>query len=202
MWKYLPKRPKKNLATEFELRKVGIKEFEKLKKFHYISTGRVSIPMSVHGLYHNNILYAIVVYNLATTSHLRARSKTVLGKILDSFKTRGQRFRFLNKNCRNISRIVVHPSVRGIGLVSRLINETWPKLGVRFIEGYGFMAYYRNFHPKGFSYYIKVRKTLTTGEFFHKKTKNEKGSMLERLKTPVQTYGYVLYINKNNTILL
>ena len=125
MWKYLPKREKKKLASEFELKEVHYSEFNKLKKFHYINTGRVTTVKNSYGLYHNGILYAMLIYNLPTTCYLRGRDKTVLGKILNVHKTRSQKFKFLNKNCRNIARIVVHPSVRGIGLVSRLINETW-----------------------------------------------------------------------------
>jgi len=100
---------------------------------------------------------------------------------------------FLNNNTRIISRIIIHQSVRGVGLASKLIEETWRLIGVRFIELVGFMSYYQNFNPDSYSYYIKVKRVLKSSEFFG--TSNTR-AMTKRLKTPIMRYGYILYINE------
>lgn len=191
-WKYLKSIKKKLLIDEFEIRPTSLSEYHKLSQFHYITTKQPTAPKNTFGVYHNDILYGIIIYNL-TSLQLIARKKTILNKLLQN-KTIIQRAKFLNNNVRSIARIVIHPSVRGIGLASKLIEESWRKLGVRFVEGFGFMAYYRNFHPDTYSYYIKAERVLKPSEFFLRE--DRKGAMRSRLKTPIMRYGYVLYINE------
>lgn len=198
-WKYLNGVKKKYLKNEFEIRKINPLEYHKLSKFHYINTNIPSGRRQCFGLYHNEILYGVVLYAM-TSLELTARHKTILGKFLSRFKDKRRRCQVLNKNTMCISRLVMHPSIRGIGAASRLIEETWRKLGVRFVEGFGYMAYYRNFHPKSYSYYIKVERVVSANDFLN--YKSDKGAMIHRLKSPIMKYGYVLYINENIKISL
>ncbi len=190
-WKYQKRFKKKLLVNEFEIRPTNISEYDKLKQFHYIATKKPTTITHTFGLYNNDILYGIIIYNL-TSLQLAARKKTILHKIMKNM-TKTEQAVFLNKNVRSISRVIIHPSIRGIGLAAKLVEETWRQLDVRFVEGFGFMAYYRNFHPDSYSYYIKVQRVLRSSEFF--KNSGPRIAMTKRLKTPIMRYGYVLYIN-------
>ncbi len=197
MWKLKKQTKKKLLRDEFEIKKCNIREYHKLAKFHYINAKKPTVTPFTFGLYHNGILYGVIVYTF-TSIQLAARSKTPLGKILKRYNNIPRKCRFLNKNVLSIGRVVIHPSVRGIGLGYRLVEDTWRNLKVRFVEGFGFMAYYRNFHPDSYSYYIKVQRTLNPSEYFREK--DQKGAMRKRLQTPIARYGYVMYINPDEEI--
>lgn len=190
MWKYIKNKPKKLLRNELIIKKCKKSEYDKLKKFHYIIQDLPAITYDIFGMYHKDILYGIIVYS-APTLELLARSKTVLGKILKKYD-KNTRYKFLNKNCKVTGRIVVHPSIRGIGAGSKLVEDTWRKTNVRFVEGLSVMSYYRNFYPNSYSYNIKIKRVLRASEFFYI---DPKASMKNRLKTPIVKYGYVLYIN-------
>jgi len=198
-WKYLTKVSKKFLRDEFKIMEVSPSEYHKLAQFHYINTKIPGGKRRCFGLYHNKILYGVVIYGMPALA-LAARKRTVLGKLLAGFRSQRRRGQVLNKNTMVISRIVLHPSIRGIGASSRLIEETWRKIGVRFVEGYGYMAYYRNFHAKSYSYYIRVTRAVSVDEFLNHKS--DRGQMIHRLKSPIMKYGYVLYINDNVKISL
>lgn len=190
-WKYQKPFKKKLLVNEFEIRPTNISEYDKLKQFHYIATKKPTTITHTFGLYHDSILYGIIIYNYPMLQ-LLARKKTIIHKITKNM-TKSENAIFLNKNTRIISRIIIHPSVRGVGLASKLIEETWRLIDVRFIELVGFMSYYQNFNPDSYSYYIKVKRILKSSEFFGT---SHKRSMAKRLKTPIMRYGYVLYINE------
>jgi|APSaa5957512535_1039671.scaffolds.fasta_scaffold02378_9 hypothetical protein len=191
-WQLLENVEKKWLRDEFTIRPAKLSEYDKLKMFHYITTKRPGGPRFTFGLYYNDICYGVLIYAV-TSLELAARKKTILGKLLSHYPNKVKRYKFLNKNTVTISRIVVHPSVRGIGVGAKLIEDTWRTLGVRFVEGFGYMAYFRNFHPKSFSYYIKINRVLKAKDFFD--YQSDKGQMIHRAKSPVLKYGYVLYIN-------
>ena len=47
-----------------------------------------------------------------------------------------------------ISRVVIHPKFRGVGLGAYLVKETLPKVGVKVIEALAVMAKYNPFFEK------------------------------------------------------
>lgn len=198
MWKYKTGIKPKKLIDELVVSVGTKKEYSKLKKFHYINKDFPAGGYQIFSLKHNGVLYGITVYS-PPILELLARNKTHIGKAMNvKFGHKSAKYKFLNKNFRTTSRVIIHPSLRGIGCASYLSQQTWRKVGVRFIEAIGAMLYFRNFFPKPYSYYIKVSRKLSATTFFD--TKSPKGASMKRLKTPVQRYGYVLYINENEPI--
>ncbi|MEM1515211.1 MAG: GNAT family N-acetyltransferase [Candidatus Bathyarchaeia archaeon] len=54
----------------------------------------------------------------------------------------------LNANLSTISRVVVHPKYRSIGLGQKLVKETLPLIGTRFVEIIAVMVKYNPFAEK------------------------------------------------------
>jgi len=78
-WKYQKPFKKKLLADEFEIRPTTISEYDKLKQFHYITTKKPMAITHTFGLYHDSILYGIIIYNYPTLQ-LLARKKQLFIK--------------------------------------------------------------------------------------------------------------------------
>lgn len=199
MWKYKTGIKPKKLIDELVVSVGTKKEYSKLKKFHYINKNFPAGGYQIFNLKYNDVLYGIIVYS-PPILELLARNKTHIGKAMNvKFGHKSAKYSFLNKNFRTISRVIIHPSLRGIGAASYIIKHSWKKTGIRFVECPAAMLYYRNFFPKDYAYYIKVSRRLSAAEFFDNQ-KSPKGAGIKRLKTPVQRYGYVLNINENEPI--
>jgi len=54
----------------------------------------------------------------------------------------------INEEIVRISRVVIHPKFRGIGLGAYLVKETLPKVGVKVVEALAVMARYNPFFEK------------------------------------------------------
>lgn len=54
----------------------------------------------------------------------------------------------INRNIRRISRVIIEPRFRGLGLASRLVRETMPKMDVPFVEGLAVMGRFNPFLEK------------------------------------------------------
>ncbi|MDD5327270.1 MAG: hypothetical protein PHY02_05590 [Phycisphaerae bacterium] len=60
----------------------------------------------------------------------------------------GTRLSLINKNIRLISRVIIEPRFRGLGLASRLVRETMPVMGVPIIEAMAVMGIVNPFFEK------------------------------------------------------
>jgi len=58
------------------------------------------------------------------------------------------RFRFINKNIRTISRVIIEPRFRSIGLAQRLVRETMEMADVPIIEALAVMGQINNFFER------------------------------------------------------
>ncbi|MGH7177544.1 MAG: GNAT family N-acetyltransferase, partial [Tepidisphaeraceae bacterium] len=58
--------------------------------------------------------------------------------------SRSENLRFANANIRTISRVIVHPQFRSIGLASALVRDLCARAGVRYVEA---MAHMGRAHP-------------------------------------------------------
>ncbi len=61
---------------------------------------------------------------------------------------RRTRLALINRNIRCISRVVIEPRFRGLGLASRLVRETMPKMGVPLVEAMAVMGLVNPFFEK------------------------------------------------------
>ena len=61
----------------------------------------------------------------------------------------GARLRFVNGNVRTISRVVVHPQFRGVGLASRLVRRVCEHCPTRWVEAFAVMGRVHPFFERG-----------------------------------------------------
>jgi hypothetical protein len=61
---------------------------------------------------------------------------------------RSTRMSILNKNIRTISRVIIEPRFRSLGLASRLVRETMPLMTVPFVEALAVMGQVNPFFEK------------------------------------------------------
>jgi hypothetical protein len=87
---------------------------------------------------------AVAVLSYPTPSH-RVRER-VLGLTGPRY---GQKLRFINANLRTISRVIVHPQFRALGLASALVRRICQDCPVRYVEAIATMGRVHPFFQRG-----------------------------------------------------
>jgi len=72
--------------------------------------------------------------------------------------------RLINEEIARISRVVIHPKFRGIGLGSFLVRETMPKVNAKVVEALAVMARYNPFFEKAGMLKVDYRRDDTSIE--------------------------------------
>ncbi|MBN1392198.1 MAG: hypothetical protein JW947_05275 [Sedimentisphaerales bacterium] len=87
----------------------------------------------------------VIVYSMPSAgAELR---NIATGNLFAGFDSR-TRLGLINKNIRCISRVIIEPRFRGLGLASRLVRETMPEMGVPIIEAMAVMGAVNPFFEK------------------------------------------------------
>ena len=126
-----------SLAEEILVEEGTMKDYKALAHFHYRSEG-CPPPRKVFRLMRGEELCGVIVYGYPPS------------KVFGRRKAFGRSFslREANRLFSNISRIVIHPKYRSIGLGVRLVKETLPKAGTPYVETVAVMARYNPFFEK------------------------------------------------------
>ncbi|MBN1796717.1 MAG: GNAT family N-acetyltransferase [Sedimentisphaerales bacterium] len=119
-------------------------DFKKLKRYHY----RYSRPGPFSKIFSarlNNTLAGVIVYsmpnpsvalrNVATNNYFMGHDRRTLISLV-------------NKTIRTISRVIVEPQFRGMGLATTLVRDTMPLLNIPIIEALAVMGYVNPFFEK------------------------------------------------------
>jgi GNAT superfamily N-acetyltransferase len=88
----------------------------------------------------------VIVYTMPAME-IAARN-LALAQMFTSCRNRSDRMKIINKNIRCISRVIIDPRYRGLGLASRLVRETMPLLNVPLIEALAVMGRINPFFEK------------------------------------------------------
>jgi hypothetical protein len=94
---------------------------------------------------------AVIVYGMpAINSRLRTSAMAKIGGngLPEGELGLDERIKWLNANVRCISRVVVDPRYRGVGLAARLVRETLPLAGVPIVEALAVMGEVNPFFEK------------------------------------------------------
>jgi len=147
---YYPNTMKNLCSVARSLRVVegNIEDYKRLSEFHYRSSGHPP-PLKIFALKRRDgETVGIILYSYPPP-HVFGR-KQAFGKTpkLDE----------INKNLATISRVVLHPKYRSIGLGIRLVKETLPLVGRRHVEAIAVMALYNPFFEKAGMKRITERK--------------------------------------------
>ncbi len=87
------------------------------------------------------IVYAMPLANCAYRNRATNQRYFSLG-------SRSETLSLLNREVRRITRVVIHPQFRGIGLAHWLVSETLPKAGVPLVEAMATMGHLNPFFEK------------------------------------------------------
>jgi ABC-type transport system involved in cytochrome c biogenesis ATPase subunit/N-acetylglutamate synthase-like GNAT family acetyltransferase len=136
----------KNMRVE----KGSLEDYEKLKRFHYRSKSEkesASLRMKdCYKLLYGDSLIGIIVYS---HSYLNLKPRNMMFGERYVF-TPGDlhKARLVNEEIARISRVIIHPKFRGIGLGELLVKETLPKANAKVVEVLAVMARYNPFFEK------------------------------------------------------
>jgi hypothetical protein len=87
----------------------------------------------------------VIVYAMPTAG---AQMRNIATGGLFAGLDRASRLKLLNKNIRTISRVIIEPRFRSLGLASRLVKETMPLMNVPFVEALAVMGQVNPFFQK------------------------------------------------------
>jgi len=123
------------------------KDYEKLACFHYRSS-QLPPPYKIFTLKHRQQKVGVIVYSYPPATCFGRRQ--AMGKVASLSE--------LNKDMVWISRVVLHPKYRSIGLGTLLVKETLPLIGRLYVETIAVMAKYNPFFEKAGMTKIAERK--------------------------------------------
>jgi len=129
--------------VEIALKDATFKEVSALSKYHYralpnqpfVRAWKLTKDGSKYG--QREDLIGIITYSMPV---LNSGSRRLATGGFFTGGTKRMQLRRLNDYVRRIGRIIIDPRYRGIGLASRLIAETMPKLGVAMVEATAVMG--------------------------------------------------------------
>jgi GNAT superfamily N-acetyltransferase len=124
-----------SVAREMRVEEGVFADYKQLSQFHYRSC-RCPPPRRVFVLKRKDELCGVIVYSYPSPATF-GRSKVWHGS-----------FNQLQEEVSSISRVVVHPKYRTIGLGVRLVRETLDRVGTPCVEAVAVMAKYNPFFEK------------------------------------------------------
>ncbi|MBT0160783.1 GNAT family N-acetyltransferase [Candidatus Bathyarchaeota archaeon A05DMB-2] len=135
---YYPNQPAKecSLIKEMRIEEGTTEDWRRLAGFHYRSH-KIAAPRKIFCIKRGEELCGVIVYNYPPPTCFGRR--LVLPKMT---------MRELNEKLSIITRVVVHPKYRTIGLGAKLVKETLPLAGTPYVEMPAVMAKYNPFAEK------------------------------------------------------
>lgn len=127
-----------------------IEDYRKLSRFHYRSKGHKEYEglraRDCFKLLFNNELIGVIVYS---RSYLNLKPRNmVFGNRYVFTPGDLHKANLINEEIARISRVVIHPKFRGIGLGAYLVKETLSKVNAKVIEALAVMAKYNPFFER------------------------------------------------------
>jgi len=124
-----------SLTKEMCVVKASLKDYEELAGFHYRDSSKIPVVHKVFALKRGNETVGAIVY--------RSPGWIALGRLLAL--GRQVLLQELNRDWSLISRVVVHPKYRTMGLGAKLVKDTLVKCGRPYVESIAVMAKYNPF---------------------------------------------------------
>jgi len=126
-----------SIARKVKIEEGTVEDYRKLEHFHY-RAGKLPHPYKIFKMTYNGEIIGVIVYSYPP--------------ILSFGRNRYFGYRIpvkqLNKDFVIISRVVIHPKFRGIGLGVKLVKETLPLVDKKYVETVAVMAKYNPFFEK------------------------------------------------------
>ncbi len=140
-----------NILRKLQIEAGDINDYKQLARYHYRESrlGPHSNIFAIKaetmpGVLRRQTVGVIVYAAPAMAVEMR---NVALGGILSNISQRDKLF-FINHNIRNISRVVLEPRFRGLGLAAWLVRETLHLLNVPMVEALAVMGHVNPFFEK------------------------------------------------------
>jgi len=148
--KYYPNKINKvcSVTRNLRIEEGSLEDYKRLAEFHYRSSGHPP-PLKVYALKRKDDETVGVILYSWPPANIFGR-KQALGRSLPLEE--------INKKAAIISRVVLHPKYRSIGLGIRLVKETLPLVDRPYVEAIAVMARYNPFFEKAGMKKIAERK--------------------------------------------
>jgi ABC-type lipoprotein export system ATPase subunit len=127
-----------SLVHEMQIEQATKEDYEYLKGFHYLQGNPAAVKHRFKLTYKGETI-GIIVYTLSF------RSLYYRNQLFPEYKNNIQK---VNSEILRISRVIIHPKFRGIGLAQVLVRETMPQVNARIVECVAAMAKYNPFLEK------------------------------------------------------
>lgn len=114
-------------------------DYRQLARFHYTPAGPASFALTlaidhITGLCSRRVIAVGVLSNPALNCRTR-EAALQLGRVPKEW-----RWQYLNRHLRTISRVIVHPQYRGIGLSSAVVRSLLRQAPTRYVESISRLA--------------------------------------------------------------
>jgi hypothetical protein len=125
-------------------------DYESLSHYHYREShlGPYAAIFALKGKFRTATkleTVGVIVYSMPTAG---AQMRNVATGGVFAGLDKGTRLALINKNIRTISRVIIEPRFRSLGLAVRLVRETMPIMDVPFIEALAVMGRANPFFEK------------------------------------------------------
>jgi hypothetical protein len=122
----------------------GREDYKRLAEYHYRDS-TIGPYAAIFAMRMGTKTIGVIVYTMPTMG-LELRNVATGGFFGGFDKKTG--LSLINRNIRRISRVIIEPRFRGLGLASRLVRETMPKINVPIIEAMAVMGTVNPFFEK------------------------------------------------------
>lgn len=128
-----------SITTYLKIEEGTLEDYSQLAEFHYRNPETHPVPLKIFAMKREDgELVGVIFYSWPPVNVFGRKS--ALGKNFT--------IKELNENFATISRVILHPKYRSIGLGVRLVKETLPLVGRQFVEVMAVMAKYNSFFEK------------------------------------------------------
>ena len=127
-----------SINNEIVIEQGETSDYKELSKFHY-RTAQLGAAYQIYRMKHKGDLIGVIVYAFGPLA-LRGRNT-----FTDRYKRKAK---LMNREVKMISRVVVLPKYRGIGLSVELVKKTMPMTGMKHIEILSVMGKHNPFAEK------------------------------------------------------
>jgi ABC-type dipeptide/oligopeptide/nickel transport system ATPase subunit len=134
-----------SLLKSVEIREAGYEEYKRLEPFHYRQTLPKHLIQKVYAAYIGGEPAAVIVY---VPPHFTLRGRNIAAPEYKPKKPYREYLKRLNRDFTRIARVIVAPKFRGIGLGVKIVKDTMPLTGKKYVETLAVMAKYNPFFEK------------------------------------------------------
>jgi ABC-type transport system involved in cytochrome c biogenesis ATPase subunit/N-acetylglutamate synthase-like GNAT family acetyltransferase len=193
-----------SICTDVRVEKGSIEDYERLKRFHYRSKNekeRTSLRLKdCYRLLYGDSLIGVIVYS---HSYLNLKPRNMVFGDRYVF-TPGDlhKAQLINEEIARISRVVIHPKFRGIGLGEFLVKETLPKVNAKVIEVLAVMAKYNPFFEKAGMLKMEYRRDENVADKKIRAFLSECSFDLRLAKSKAYCHSFFSRLNERNRKLL